>query len=130
MGHLGAVFWQGLIVIGPSGIWVEAQVELIFPAELKASVAQCFVPKACTRVSFCDIARMGSELVRDEPCLHIVFVRKSEVLFGRHVTEHGAAKPTNHCSTNAAGDVVVARSDVCGERPECVKRCFVAMLEL
>ncbi len=52
------------------------------------------------------------------------------MLFGGDIAKHGAAVPADHRRADGAGDVVVRRSDVGGERPEGVKRSLVAPLQL
>ena len=69
---------------------------------------------------------MGREFISDDPDFHIVLVRQTEVLLGRHITKHRAPIPTDHRGTDAAGDVVVARSNVRGQWPERVERRLVA----
>jgi len=48
----------------------------------------------------------------------------------RHVAQHGAAEPADHGRTNARGDVIVARGDVGGQRPQRIERRLAAFLEL
>ena len=52
------------------------------------------------------------------------------MLLRRHVAEHGAAVPADLCRADGGGDVIVARGDVGGERPQGVERRFLADLEL
>jgi len=44
VGHLGAFLGQGLVVEFPGLVRVQAQVELVFPAEFEAGLAQGVVP--------------------------------------------------------------------------------------
>ena len=43
MGHLGAVLGQGFIVVGLGRVGVQAQVELVLPAEVEARLGQRIV---------------------------------------------------------------------------------------
>ena len=52
------------------------------------------------------------------------------MFFGRHVTEHRAAVPTDHRGADPRCEVVVTGRDICRQWPQRVKRRFVAMLEL
>ena len=62
--------------------------------------------------------------------LDVVAVGQAQVLLGRDVAEHGRAEPADHGGADAGGDVVVARRDVGGERPQRVERGLAALLEL
>ncbi len=73
---------------------------------------------------------MRGDLVRDHAVLHVLLVRQTEVLFGRHVTEHRRAVPADHRSADRARDVIVAGRDVGNERPQRIERRLLADLEL
>ena len=77
-----------------------------------------------------EIGGVGGELVGDDTFLDVVLVRQPQVFLGRHVAEHGRAVPADHRRADAAGDVVVARRDVGGQRPQGVERGFLAVFEL
>src|SRR6185437_10032494 len=70
------------------------------------------------------------DFVRDDAVLHVFLVRQAEVFLGGDVAQHGAAVPADHRGADAAGEVVVAGSDVRGERAEGVERGFVGPFEL
>ena len=53
---------------------VERQVELVFPAELIACLAQGVVAYLCAGVSFGKVGGMGGYLIGDDTCAHIFFV--------------------------------------------------------
>ncbi len=73
---------------------------------------------------------MGGEFVGDDADFHIVTIGQAEMFFGRDVAEHGAAEPADHGGADAAGDVIIAGGDVCGERPERVEGGLAADFEL
>ncbi len=52
------------------------------------------------------------------------------MLFGRHVTKHGCAKPSDHGRADRRGDVIVSWGDIRGQRPQRVKRRFLADRQL
>ena len=52
------------------------------------------------------------------------------MLLGRDVAEHRAAEPADHRRADAAGDMVVSRRDIGGERPERVEGRLAAGLQL
>ena len=56
------------------GIWVQAQVELVYPAELKAGFADSGVAGTRTRHALGQVGRMGSHLVGNNALLHVVAV--------------------------------------------------------
>ena len=126
----GAILRQGFIVVSTGGVGIEAEVELVFPAELESSLAEGVVAVLRTGMTFRKVGRMGCEFVGNDTCLHIVLVWQAKVLFGGHITKHRAAIPTDHRGTDAGGDVVIARCDVGGERSKRVEGGFMAPLEL
>ncbi|MNS46338.1 hypothetical protein D3C72_788320 [compost metagenome] len=52
------------------------------------------------------------------------------MLFRGDIAEHSAAKPADHRRADTGGEVVVARCNIGGQRPEGVERCFVAVFQL
>src|SRR6185369_16193193 len=77
-----------------------------------------------------EIGGVGGDFVSDDAVLDVFLVRQSEVFLRSDVTEHGGAEPTDHRSADGAGDVIVARGDVGGQRPERVERSFAAPIQL
>jgi hypothetical protein len=75
-------------------------------------------------VALGEVGGVGGELVGDDAFLDVVLVGQAEVFLGRDVAEHGGAVPADHGGADAAGDVVVARRDVGGQRAEGVERGF------
>ncbi len=130
MGGFGTVLRECFVVELAGGNGIEAEVELVFPAELEARLADRVVAVLGTGVAFCEIGGVGGELVGDDADLDVVLVGQAEVLLRRNVAEHGAAVPADHGGTDAAGDVVVAGGDVGGEGAEGVEGSLVAPLEL
>ena len=55
-------------------------------------------------------------------------VGQAEVLFRRHVAEHGCAVPADHGGTDRRRNVVVSRCDIGDERAQRVERRFVTEL--
>jgi hypothetical protein len=68
-------------------------------------------------VALGEVGGVGGELVGDDADLDVVAVGEAEMLLGRDVAEHRRAEPADHRGADRAGDVVVARRDVGGERP-------------
>lgn len=126
----GAFLGKGLVVIAFGGYRVEREIELVFPAEFEASFAQGIVAVLSGRMSFCQVGRMGGYLVSDHTHFDVVLIGKAEVFFGRYVAEHGATVPADHRGSDAGSEVVVARSDIGGQRPKRVEGSFVAPFEL
>ena len=52
------------------------------------------------------------------------------MLFGGDVAEHGAAELSDHRRSDGGSDVIVARGDVGGQRPQGVEGRLVTVLEL
>ncbi|MPM54526.1 hypothetical protein SDC9_101304 [bioreactor metagenome] len=109
---------------------VEAEVELVFPAELEACFGERVVADLRARVALGQIGGVRGELVGDDAFLDVLLVGQAQVLLGRHVAQHRGAVPADGGRADAAGDVVVARRDVGGQRAERVERSFLAVFEL
>ena len=108
---------------------VQTEVELVLPAELETRLGERIVAYLCTRVSLGKIGRMGSNLVGDNAFAHIVLVRQTEMLLGRHVAQHRRAVPANLCRTNGRGDVVIAGGYIHGQRTERIERRLVTIIQ-
>ena len=105
---------------------VQAQIKLVFPAEFKARLAQGIVADLCARVALGQVCRVSGQLVGDDAFFDVIFIGQAQMLFRRHIAEHGAAIPANLRGANRRGDVVVAGGDVGGQRAKGVERRFVA----
>src|SRR5690606_17138769 len=127
---LGAVLREGLVVVFAGAFGVEGEVELVFPTEFEAGFAEGVVAVLGGGMARGEVGDVGGDLVGDDAGADVVAVGQAEVLFRRHVAEHGGAVPADGGGADAAGDVVVAGGDVGGERPEGVEGGFVAPLEL
>lgn len=118
MGHFAGLLRQGFVVIGAGGKRVEREVKLIFPAEFKAGLRHRVIANLRARMAFRQVRSVGGNFVGDKPLLHVLFVGQTEVLFWRHIAEHGATEPADHCRTNSGGEVVVTRGNIGGQRPQ------------
>src|SRR5690606_38649283 len=105
---------QRLVVEGTRGVRVQAQVELVLPAELEARLGQGVVADLRAGVTLGQVRGVGGDLVGDDAGLHVILVGQAQVFLGGDVGEHGAAEPADHGGADAAGDVVVAGGDVGG----------------
>jgi hypothetical protein len=130
VGLLGRVLGQGLVVEAARGVRVQAQVELVLPAELEAGLAHRVVVGAGAGVALGHVGRVGRDLVGDQALLDVLAVGQAQVLLGRDVAEHGRAHPADHGRAHRAGDVVVAGGDVDGQRAQGVEGRAVAVLQL
>src|SRR5471032_3376761 len=127
---LGRVFRQGFVVIRARGVRVQAEVELVFPAELEPRLAQGVIADLRPRMALGQIRSMRRDLVSDDPGLHVILVRQPQVFLGRDIAKHRATEPADHRRADARGDVVVAWCNVCSQWAEGVERRLVAALEL
>ena len=107
-------------------VGVERQVELVFPPEVETSLAHGVVAYHGTGMSLGDVGCMSGNLVRDDTVSHILQIRQGEVLLWSDVTYHRGAHPCNLCRADSRGDMVVARSDIGGQRSEGIERSLVA----
>ena len=64
MGDLVRVLRQRLVVVGAGGVGVEAEVELVLPAELEAGAAEGVVPHLRGRVALGQIGGVGGDACR------------------------------------------------------------------
>ena len=130
MGDLGAVGGQRLVVEAAGRLRIQRQVELVLPAELEARLAQRVVAQLRTRVTLRQIRRVRRDLVGDDAVLHVIAIGQAQVLLGGDVAQHGGAVPADHGGADGAGDVVVSRGNVGGQRSERVERRLVTHLQL
>jgi hypothetical protein len=93
----------------------------------KRALRQCVVAHLRGRVALGQIGGVGGDLVGDDADLHVVAVGQAQVLLGRDVAEHRGAEPADHRRADGAGDVVVARRDIRGQRPERVEGRLAAV---
>src|SRR6266404_1128064 len=121
---------QRLVVEALRGVGIEPEVELVHPAEVEPRPRQRVVAQLRGGVAFGEIAGVRRDLVGDDAGLDVVTVGQAEMLLRRHVTQYGAAEPADHGGTYSGGDVVVARRDVGGQRPQRIERRLAAFLEL
>ncbi|VUM29528.1 hypothetical protein PGKDCPLP_04316 [Stenotrophomonas maltophilia] len=73
---------------------------------------------------------MRGDAVGHDAVAYVLAVGQAEVLLRRHVAQHRRTEPTDHRRTDRAGDVVVARCDVGGQRPQRIERRFAAFAQL
>src|SRR5438067_6724337 len=119
--QLRAVLRQGFVVEIFCGRWIEAEVELVFPAEFESSLTERVVPLLSAGMAFCEIRGMSSNLVCDDAVLDILLIRQPQVFFRRDVAEHRRAVPADHGGADRARDVIVAGSNVRGKWAKGVK---------
>ena len=104
-----------------------AEIELIFPTKFETRLLMA-LSRYCAPDGLWPNRRRGRRFVGDDPSL-TSFLFGNPRCFRCDVSKHGA--PHNRsCRADRAGDVIVARRDVGGERPESVEWRFVTPLEL
>ena len=113
-----------------SRIRVKTQIELVVPAKLETRFGQGIVPNLRPRVTLGQVGSVRGNLVRHDAVLHVFLVRQTQMLLGGDVAQHGSTIPANLCRTNSARNVVIARRNVGGQRPQGIERRFITMLEL
>ena len=96
----------------PRLVGVEREVELVNPAELEASLAECIVPLACHRVMLCKVSSMGGNLVGDNAFAYILLVRQRKMFLRRNIAKHCSAEPSDNCSANGRCYMVVSRCHI------------------
>src|SRR4029077_4367707 len=85
--ELGALLRQRLVVELLRLVRVEAEVELVLPAELETRFRQRVIADLRPRMSLGEVGGVRRDLVRHDAVLDVVLVRQAEMLLGRHVAE-------------------------------------------
>src|SRR5690606_30636072 len=107
---------QCLVVIGPRGVRIQPQVELVFPTELETGLGQRVVADLGTRMTFGQIGSMRGNLVGDDAGFDIVLVGQAQVFLRRDIAQHGTTVPADHGGADTRGDVVVTGSNIGDQR--------------
>ena len=111
-------------------LWVEREMELVAPAELETRLRQRIVANGSTWMALRQVGCMSGNLVGDDTCAYIFFIRQGQMLLGSYVAQHGGTKPGYLCATYSTCNMVVARSNIGNNRPQRVERCLVALIKL
>src|ERR1700683_2153326 len=130
MRHLMTVLRQGLVVELARGIGIERQVELVLPAAVEARARHRVIADLRRRMTLGEVGGMRSDAVGDDAGLDILAVGQTEVFLRRHIAEHGGSEPADHRGANPRRDVVVARSNVRGQRPQRIEGRLAAFAKL
>ena len=77
MGDLGRFLGQGFVVEFTCLVGVEAEVELVVPAEFETRLGQGVVADLGTGVTLGEVGGMGGEFVGDDADLDVVLVRQA-----------------------------------------------------
>src|SRR5579875_2523899 len=94
---------------------IEREIELVLPAKLKARFGKGIVTQLGARMSLCQVGGMSGDLIGNHPIFHVVYIRQSQMLFGRNVAKHCRAEPADHSRADCGSDMVVTRRDIGGE---------------
>ena len=73
---------------------------------------------------------MSGNFVSNHTRLHIVPIRQTQMLFGRHITKHRTPIPTNHRSSDRRRNMVVPRCNIRRQRSQRVKGRLMTPLQL
>jgi hypothetical protein len=101
MGDLVRFLRQGLVVEQARGLGVEAEIELVDPAEVEPRARQRVVAQLGGGVALGQIGSMRRDLVGDDAGLDVVAIGQAEMLLRRHITKHRAAEPADHRGADA-----------------------------
>ena len=74
MGDFRAFGGQGFVVEALGAFGVEAEAELVAPAELETRLTQGIVAQLCARPAFGEVGGVGGEFVGDDAGAHVFFV--------------------------------------------------------
>src|SRR5215212_10964984 len=83
--ELGALLRERLVVVLARDLGVEGEVELILPAELEARLRERVVAQLRARVPLGEVGRVRRQTISDDAVLHVLLVRKAQVLLRRDV---------------------------------------------
>src|SRR5882724_1364596 len=128
--EFGAFRRKSFVVELTGGDGIEAQIELIFPAELKTGFAQGIVPRSGGWMAFGKIGSVSGDFVCNHPLLDVSLVRQAQMFLGRDITKHRCAIPTDHRRANRARNMIVTRRDVGSQRTERVEGSFITPFQL
>ncbi len=109
---------------------IKRQTELLFPVECKSSFRKGVITILGAFAFACDVSGVGGNLVCNHALLDVFLVWQTQVLFGGHVAQHGGTVHAGIGRTDAAGDMVVTRSDVGDQWAQNVERSTVADFDL
>src|SRR5204863_2378259 len=104
MRELRSFLGQGLVVELLCLVRVEAEIELVLPAEFETRLRKCVVSDLRAGMPLGEVGGMRRDLVRHDTVLDVALVRQYEVLLVRHVTEHGRSIATDHRRADRASD--------------------------
>src|SRR3954452_7371505 len=96
MRELRAFLRQRFIMEFSSGDGIEAQIELIFPAEFESRFAEGIVAITSGRMAFREIGGMSRDLISNHAVFDILLVWQPEMLLGGDIAQHCRPIPTNH----------------------------------
>ena len=82
MRHLVRILRQRLVMELPCRVGVEAQVELVLPAEVEPRPADRVVAQLGGRMAFREVGGMGGDPVGDHSGLHVVRFGRPRCSFG------------------------------------------------
>src|SRR2546421_11532267 len=99
-----------------SGLWIERQIELIFPTKLEAGLADGVVPVLSAGMTFGEIGGVGGDFVGDDAVFDVFLVWQTKVFFRGDVTEHGAALTAHHRGRRGPSAESLARGRGGGDR--------------
>src|SRR5947208_1809295 len=85
VGDLVGFLRQGFVVEAFCGVRIEAEVELVGPAEVEAGAAERIVAELGGGVALAEIGGVGGDLVGDDADLDVVTIRETQMLLRRDV---------------------------------------------
>ena len=120
-GMFGGTFPYGIGPIFPGPFRINCHVELFFPIEFCAGIADGIVPFPCTRFIQSDVGSMSGDFESDYAAADILVVRQSDMFFRGNVAEHGRSVVCSEHSSHRGDQMVVSRSAVDHDRTENVE---------
>ncbi len=117
-------------MIFAGALTVERQFELLFPVEGVARVAHGVIHVTCSLAAAGNIGGMRGDFIGDNALAHVGSVGQPQVFLRRDVTQHRRAVPAAHGRTDRRGNMIVPCGDIGDQRPQNVKRCFMAQFAL
>src|SRR5579859_4019355 len=130
MSQFGSFLGKRFVMKLTGSCRVEAQVELVFPAEFKSRFAQGIIARTRRWMAFGQVSSMGRDFVCDHPVFDIFLVGQPEMLLGGNVAEHRTSVPADHGRANSTGNVVVTGRNIGRQRSQRVEWGLGAPLEL
>ena len=110
MGEFGAFLRQGFVMELLCLVGIEAEIELIIPAELKTGFGKRIIANLRAGVALGQVCCVSGNFISDNAIFYIILVRQAKMFLGRNITQHCRAIPADHGGADGGCNMIVARA--------------------